>query len=178
MKTIALFGGSFDPPHTAHESIVTEALKINDVDKVVVMPTYLNPFKSSFCAPAELRMKWLKAIFSSYKNVEISSFEVDSNKKVPTIDSVKYLLKRYQNIYLIIGADNLKSLHMWEKYEELKDLVTFVIASRDNITIPNTFLKLTVEDNISSTQLRKNISTLKLSKVCSNEILQFYKEKN
>lgn len=178
METIALFGGSFDPPHTAHEMIVDEALKITGIDKVVIMPTFLNPFKSHFYAPSELRFTWLEKIFKSRKNVEISRFEVDAGRKVATIESVYYLLKRYKKIYLIIGADNLKSLHTWKNYNELKNLVTFVVVSRDDIKIPEGFLYLDVQEDISSTQLREDMDSSKLSKVVSKEILQFYKEKN
>ena len=178
METIALFGGSFDPPHIAHERIVSEALAINDVDKVVVMPTFLNPFKHTSYAPSALRLRWLKQIFASNKKVEVSSFEVNLGKKVPSIESVKHLLKRYKKIYLIIGADNLPSLPTWTDYEELKRLVTFVIATRENITIPKSFLTLKIEEEISSSKLRTNIDELQLSSICSDEIIKFYKENN
>ena len=178
METIALFGGSFDPPHIGHEAVVREALKLKDIDKVVIMPTFLNPFKSSFWAPATLRLKWLKEIFNTFKDVEISSYEVDLKRKVPTVDSVKYLLKRYKKVYLIIGADNLKSLEKWYKYDELKTLVTFVVASRDEIEVPDNYLKLKVEEDISSTKLREYIDINKISNICSDEITKFYKEKN
>jgi len=178
MKTIALFGGSFDPPHIAHEAVVREALKINDVDKVVIMPTFLNPFKTKFYASAQQRIQWLKKIFKTQKNVEISSFEVDLNRTVPTIESVKYLLKRYKKIYLIIGADNLETLSLWQSYEELKTLVTFVVASRNKINIPKGFVTLNVDVDISSTTLRTAIDKEKLSPLCAQEIEKFYKEKN
>jgi len=44
---IAIFGGSFDPPHTGHELIVQKALEILDIDKLLVVTTYLSPFKES-----------------------------------------------------------------------------------------------------------------------------------
>jgi nicotinate-nucleotide adenylyltransferase len=178
MQTIALFGGSFDPPHIGHEAIVNEALKLKEIDKVVMMPTFLNPFKSGFYAPSKLRLNWLKKIYKSYENVDINSYEVDLEKKVSSIDSVKYLLKRYKKIYLIIGADNLKTLSKWDRYDELKTLVTFVIAHRDDIEIPKNFLELKIKEDISSTNLRKSIDRDKLSKICSDEIIKFYKEKN
>jgi len=81
MNTIALYGGSFDPPHLGHEAIVKALRELDFIEKVVVMPTFLNPFKESFTAPAELRLQWLKKIFSSYKDVEVSSYEVDLKKK-------------------------------------------------------------------------------------------------
>jgi len=177
-KIIALFGGSFDPPHIGHESIVKEILKLKMVDKVVIMPTYLNPFKSKFYAPSSLRLKWLQDIFMLYENVEVDSYEINLKRKVPTIESVHHLLKKYQKIYLIIGADNLKSLSQWNHYDELKNLVTFIVATRDDIKIPTNFIKLKVEENISSTSLRRYIDKSKLSHICSDEITKFYKEKN
>jgi len=177
METIALFGGSFDPPHIGHEAIVKEALKLKNVKKVVIMPTFLNPFKSSFYAPSTLRLEWLKKIYNSYENVEINNYEVDLNTKISSIDTVKYLLKSYKKIYLIIGADNLNTLSKWDRYNELKSLVTFVIAHRDKIEIPENFLELEIKEDISSTSLRKKIQRDKLSEICSDEIIKFYKEK-
>ena len=178
MQTIALFGGSFDPPHKGHERVVQEVLKIEGIDKVVVMPTYLNPFKSRSYAPSALRLKWLENIFQAYTNVEVDSFEVDLQRQVPSIESVKYLLKKTKKIFLVIGADNLESLHKWKNYDELQSLVTFIVASRDSIKIPKSFLTLKIDEDISSTQLRTDISSLQLSDICSNEITQFYKAKN
>ena len=177
-KIIALFGGSFDPPHIGHESIVKEILKLKMIEEVVIMPTYLNPFKSKFYAPSSLRLKWLKNIFMPYKSVIIDSYEIDLKRKVPSIESVHYLLNKYQKIYLVVGADNLNSLSKWYKYNELKNLVTFMVASRDDIEIPANFIKLNVEENISSTSLRNYIDKNKLSTICSDEITKFYKENN
>ena len=42
---IAIFGGSFDPPHIGHEHITKQVLKQLDVDKVIVVPNFQNPFK-------------------------------------------------------------------------------------------------------------------------------------
>ena len=178
MDTIALFGGSFDPPHIGHEAIVKALINFKEIDKVIIMPTFLNPFKSKFYAPASLRIKWLKDVFNDYKNVEISSYEVDSAKAVTTITSVKHLLKSYKKIYLVIGADNLDSLHRWKKYDELKELVTFIIAPRDSIKIPSNFLRLKVDEEISSTRLRENIELSKLPKKCAQDIYKYYKENN
>jgi len=178
METIALYGGSFDPPHIGHEEVVKALSDLSFIDKIIVMPTYLNPFKRLFCAPPELRLKWLKKIFSSYKNVEISSFEVDLKKEVPSIETIKYLKKKYPRIYLVIGADNLKSLHKWHNYEELRELVHFIIAKRDAIKVSDDFIKLDIDEKISSSGLRKNMNSSKLPKAVANEIAQYYKEYN
>ncbi len=177
-KIIALFGGSFDPPHIAHEAIVKALLNFKDVDKVVVMPTFLNPFKTLSHASAELRLKWLNEIFSKYENVEVSSYEVDKNQKISTINTVTHFLKIYKKIYLVIGADNLSSFHKWDSYKQLKELVTVVVVSRDNIKIDKEFLKIDLDINISSTSLRSKIDVKNLPKKCAKECEKFYKENN
>jgi len=178
MRTIALFGGSFDPPHLGHETIVKALNKLDFIDKVIVMPTFLNPFKNGSVAPATQRLSWLKEIFSSIKNVEISSFEVQKGTKVPTLTTVKYLLKSYEKIYLVIGADNLKSLDRWHSFEELKSKVTFIVASREEIPIPKNFLCLKIDENISSSKLRDKMNIDQLSKINAEKIVTYYKENN
>ncbi|MDD2448136.1 MAG: nicotinate (nicotinamide) nucleotide adenylyltransferase [Sulfurimonas sp.] len=177
METIALFGGSFDPPHIAHEALVKALLEIKGIDKVVVMPTYLNPFKSHFFAPSELRLKWLREIFSDSNEVEVSDYEVRQNKKVPSIESVKHLLKSYKKIYLVIGADNLSSLSKWTSFDELNSLVTFIVASRDSVDIPESYLRLNIDIDISSTMLREDLDITKLPSKCADEIIKFYQGK-
>lgn len=176
MKTIALFGGSFDPPHLGHKAVVDAILSTLDVDEVVVMPAYLNPFKSKVYAPSELRLKWLLEIFSSYKNVKIDDFELTCKQKVPTLQTVHHLRKKYQKIYLVIGADNVKTLETWFGYEELCTLVTFVVATRDDEQVPSEFLCLHVSEPISSTSLRKEIKKEFLPPCVADEIEKYYKE--
>ena len=176
MNTIALYGGSFDPPHIGHKAVVKALEKLDYIDKIIIMPTFLNPFKSSFSAPAELRFKWLKEIFRDFKKVKIDKYEVEKNRQVPTVESVKYLLKTYKSVYLVIGADNLASLEKWNSYEELKNLVTFIVASRDNIIVDKRFIQLSVDEKISSSELRQNIDISMLPKECAVEIEQYYKK--
>ncbi len=176
MDTIALFGGSFDPPHIGHEAIVKALINFKDIDKVIIMPTFLNPFKSKFYAPASLRVEWLKEIFKEYENVEVSEYEVLKKRAVSSIESVKHLLKSYKKIYLVIGADNLSSLKKWNRYDELKELVTFIVVPRDNIEIPKQFLKVEIDEKVSSTELRECVEISKLPRKCAKEIYNFYKE--
>ena len=178
MDTIALFGGSFDPPHIGHEAVVRALKQFKDIDKIIIMPTFLNPFKSSFHAPAHLRVEWLKEIFCDDENVVISDFEVLQKRQVPTIETVEHLLESYKKIYLILGADNLAKLHLWKSFEKLRGLVTFVVASRENIEIPQEFLTLHVAVDISSTRLREKMEISKLPKKCATQIYNFYKENN
>ncbi len=178
MRTIALFGGSFDPPHLGHEAIVKALNELSFIDHIIVMPTYLNPFKNSSVAPASRRLEWLKEIFFSMKKVEVSSFEVEQKVKVPTLKTVKHLLKSYKKIYLVIGADNLKSLDKWHGFNELKTVVIFIVATREKIDIPKGFISLQIDENISSSELRNKMNINTLSKINAKKIIKYYKENN
>ena len=176
METIALYGGSFDPPHIGHKAIIEALEKLDYINKIIIMPTFLNPFKSKSHAPSELRFKWLKEIFKDFKNVKIDRYEVEQNRQVPTIESVRYLLKTYKSVYLVIGADNLHSLKEWNNYEELKNLVTFIVVTRDKIMVDKKFIQLKVDEEVSSSTLRDNINISMLPEVCAVEIEQYYKK--
>ncbi len=177
----ALFGGTFDPPHIGHQMIVDEVLKSLHVEVVFVVPAYLNPFKSKFYAPADVRLGWLHKLFGDNDRVEIADFEVKQKRAVASIETVKYLLEKYdlEKLYLIIGADNYAKLHMWSGYDELKNLVEFVIASRDGIITPKGLKKIKINANISSSKLRADLDMSFVPNVIRDEISEFYKtEKN
>ena len=95
---IALFGGSFDPPHAGHEAAVKAILSSLKPDLLVIMPSFLNPFKKSFSAPPQLRLRWCRALWSDAPGVEVSDYEILQNVPVPTIQSVKFLLEKYGKI--------------------------------------------------------------------------------
>ena len=178
METIALFGGSFDPPHIGHKAIVEALRKLDFIDKIVVMPTFLNPFKSHSYASSKQRLLWLQDIFSEFDDVYIDDFEVKKSRKVSTIESVRHLLQNYSRVYVVVGADNLASLHKWSNYKELSALVTFIVAPRDGIEVGSEFITLEIDEKISSSELRKKMQISKIPKVCALEIENFYKETN
>jgi nicotinate-nucleotide adenylyltransferase len=158
---IAIFGGSFDPPHIGHEAIVHEALKQLDIDALYVVPTYLNPFKKSFFLDESVRFSLLKKLFEDEKKVIVCDYEVAQKRPVYTIETVKQLQQQTacSSVYLIIGEDNLQKLPLWKSFEELKKLVTFVVATRHNYSHEQTevsFLKLPISIEVSSTQIRQN----------------------
>ena len=92
---IALFGGSFDPPHAGHDAAVGAILSALKPDLLIIMPSFLNPFKKSFSAPPQLRLKWCRALWGDTPHVEVSDYEISQNVPVPTIQSVKFLLEKY-----------------------------------------------------------------------------------
>lgn len=174
---IALYGGSFDPPHRGHVHVALEALKRLDIDKLILVPAYKNPFKSSVCAEGKQRLHWLKHLFDPYPKIEISSFELDLGRSVYTIETVLHYAQIAKKLYVIIGADNLSSLPHWKESQRLQDIATLVVASRDGIAIPDTMLRLNVDEPVSSTHFRTTFTPLNLSHPIEQEIILYYKRK-
>jgi len=175
---IALYGGSFDPPHLGHVHVVMQALDKLDIDKLVIVPAFVNPFKTGTHAPAELRYNWLKQIFEATDKVEVSDFEIRKNRAVKSIETVRHFRSLCDKIYLIIGADNLASLKQWHQFEELDKLVTWVVATRDRIEIDPGYIQLSVEQPVSSTQLRDTVAEEHLPSEVAASIKTYYEEKH
>jgi nicotinate-nucleotide adenylyltransferase len=173
---LALYGGSFDPPHAGHVCVALKALDVLDIDKLIIVPNFRNPFKSSECADGAVRIAWLKKIFEPYSKIEISDFEVSAHRSVPTIETVEHYAPTGEKLYLIIGADNLSSLPKWHAYEKLCQKVIFVVATRDNIAIPEGMITLNVNESISSTHFRDRLTSLGLEHTIENDIITYYKE--
>lgn len=177
---IAIFGGSFDPPHNGHDAIVHLAISNLDIDKLIIVPTFLSRFKTSFLANPIIRLNWCKKLWAKLKKVEVSAFEISQKRAVPSIQTVLYFKKTYnpKKIFLIIGADQLENLEKWYKFSELANLVDFVVASRDNIKIPPNLQKLDINAKISSTKIRDGKNFYQIPTQILDEVKEFYKDKN
>ncbi|QEZ88392.1 nicotinate (nicotinamide) nucleotide adenylyltransferase [Aliarcobacter cibarius] len=157
---IAVFGGSFDPVHIAHKAIVEKALKELDIDKLIIVPTYLNPLKKDFLFEPEIRFALLKKVFEDNPKIEISDFEINQKKLSYTYETIRYIKSLHKpcKIYFIIGEDNLKSLHRWHNIEELKSSLEFIVAKREGYNLAtNEYKTLEVNIDISSTRLREKL---------------------
>ncbi len=164
LETIALFGGSFDPPHFGHKSVVKEALKILDIDRLIVVPTFLNPFKKSSFFTTEERLNLTRELFKDFNKVVVDDYEIKELKATPTAKTLKYFQQRYNVKYLIIGADNLEHIDRWHEFEWLNSQITWVVATRKGYKIKSNKLRdvkiLEVEADISSTQIRNKESSI------------------
>ena len=176
---IAVYGGSFDPFHIGHESIVSAVLSQLEIDKIMIVPTFLNPFKTTSYLDPHIRFDIIQELYKDHRKVKILDFELKQNKPTPTIDTINYILDQYSpsKIYLIIGADNLKSLHLWQNFEQLNQLVTFVVISRKGYEEKNgiiKFINIKLDVNISSTTLRKNLDLKYIPKKIEQKVKQIW----
>jgi len=155
---LAIFGGSFDPPHEGHQAIVKLASKYLDIDKLIVVPAFLNPFKKTSSALASQRLEWCQTLFDNIPKVQVDDYEIQEGKSTTTSQTLKHFNSRNHVKYLIIGADNLSTLEKWHQFEWLNTHITWVIITRENYPIISDSLKswkvLSIHKAMSSTAIR------------------------
>lgn len=173
---LALYGGTFDPPHAGHVAVVQEALEILPIDKLIIIPASRNPFKPCATVEGTIRYEWLREIFSPYDKVEISDFEIAQQRSIYTIETVKHYATLCDELYLIIGADNLEKLSSWHCIDELNTMVHWVVATREGRKIPQNMIRLNIDVPISSTDIRTSSSSLGLEPNIEKKIITYYKE--
>jgi len=178
---VAIFGGSFDPPHKAHQQIVESAVTLLDIDELIVVPAYLNPFKTSSLASASQRLTWCHTLFDAIPNVTVDDYEIEEGKSTRTSQTVKHFNTKYDVKYLIIGSDNLSTLTQWHQFDWLNQTITWVIFTREGYPLDVDRLRswkvLTMAENISSTDIREEKILTHIDKKIEHSVKQILKEK-
>lgn len=131
MEKIAVFGGSFDPPHNGHKLLALNLAQKCNADKIIIMPTALSPFKNSSGASSENRLEMCKILFND-PIFEVSDIEARRGGKSYTVDTLSEIKKLYpqSRLYLFMGEDMFLSLNRWYKYKEILSLCIPVAACR------------------------------------------------
>ena len=165
---IGILGGSFDPAHKGHLAISKEAVKRFKLKKVIWAITKKNPFKKKSSLDLANRIKICKKILKKIKTIEVKFYE-DKIKSNKTISLINYFTKDKKNeIYFIMGADNLINFHKWHKWQIISKKCNIIVYDRYGYKKKSlnskTYKSLNREKlkfinfnkvNISSSQLRK-----------------------
>jgi nicotinate-nucleotide adenylyltransferase len=128
---IGLFGGTFDPPHRAHLAASLLALKRLKLDRIWWLVTPGNPLKDTRrLAPLADRMA-AAATLTHHPRIDITGFEATLDVRY-SYDTISYLVARCPRVRFvwIMGADNLRSFHRWQKWREIAKLVPLAVIDR------------------------------------------------
>jgi nicotinate-nucleotide adenylyltransferase len=128
---IGLFGGTFDPPHRAHLAASLLALKRLGLDRIWWLVTPGNPLKDTRgLAPLAERIAAARTLTRDPR-IAITGFEADLGVRY-SYDTVSYLVKRCPGVRFvwIMGADNLRSFHRWQKWRGIAELVPMAVIDR------------------------------------------------
>lgn len=157
---ILVFGGSFDPPHNYHIKLIKAAIKRIRPDRVIIVPTYLSPFKSGHTADYEHRKEMISIMLIKHHiSFEIDDFEYRKGRRVYTYEIASYMAKRYKNseLYFLMGSDSFKEFKKWKRYRDILKYFHIVVGMRKGYIVKRKYNAIILKgkfDNISSTDLR------------------------
>lgn len=134
---LALFGGTFDPVHTAHLRMAGMLADALSLDTVLFMPTFVPPHKAKGeIAPAEDRLKMCELATAEDPRFRVSDMEIRRGGASFTIDTLRALRKEYPDadLYLFVGADMFTTLSTWYCAEDILQMVTVCTVPRDGVS--------------------------------------------
>ena len=129
-QRIGLLGGSFDPPHAGHVHVTRAALRGFGLDRVWWLVSPGNPLKREGPAPLEKRMQAARAIMD-HPRVTVTDAEARLGTRI-TADTLEALQKLYPGVHFVwlMGADNLATIHRWERWPSIFARVPVGIVAR------------------------------------------------
>ena len=164
---IGVFGGTFDPIHTAHlelAEVVRVALGLDQMLLVVANRPWQKEGERPL-TPAEDRFAMVEAAVAGWPGLVASRIEIDRGGPTYTIDTVRQLLADHPaaEVVLVVGSDVVAGLPTWHDEAALSDLVTLAVVGRPGVApapVPSGWRAVTVPAapfDVSSTGLRQRL---------------------
>lgn len=168
---IAIFGGSFNPVHRGHLTIVKDLLETGGMSRIIIVPAFQNPLKNGPPAiPEAVRWDMLVATFHQFSAVEISAYEMEKREKSYSYKTLRHFKHRFpdSSLFLVLGEDAFASFGQWIKIDTILSLAKILVIPRPGLrpsdtTVPYdhgysthvTWLDIDIPD-ISATQIRQS----------------------
>lgn len=132
---VALFGGSFDPPHVGHQLACLYVLLTYPVDEVWMIPVFRHAFDKRSAPYAHRVAMCERAAAAIGPAVRVSRIEQELAGPSYTLLTVRALKERHpeHDFALVIGADLIKERERWYGWPELSQLVPFLVLSRGGV---------------------------------------------
>lgn len=153
-RRIAVYGGSFDPPHLGHVLTVTWAISAADIDEVWIIPTWKHVFDKAHGASFEERMSMCRLAFAPFRAVEVSDIEQRLGSVSRTLDTLDALEREHPDALfrLLIGADVLPTTDRWYRWDEVVKAAPPLVIGRQGYPVPEG-CPISIP-NINSTDIR------------------------
>jgi nicotinate-nucleotide adenylyltransferase len=145
MAKIGLYFGSFNPIHIGHVAIAGYMTEFAGLDKVWFVVSPHNPLKKKVSLLADHHRLYLVQLAIG-ENDRLKASDIEFRLPVPsyTIDTLTYLREKYpkNEFCLVMGEDNLYTLHKWKNINELiKKYPVYVYPRPDSVKPSSTLLE-------------------------------------
>jgi len=190
MKKVGLYFGTFNPIHIGHLIIANHMVEYSDLDEIWMVVTPHNPFKKKkSLLDNHHRFEMVYKATEDYEKIKPSDIEF----KLPQPNYTVYTLAHISEIYpnnefcLIMGEDNLRSLHKWKNYQTILEHHHIYVYPRasygeDKHEFKNHPKIHTIDApiiEISSTMIRNGIRNQKnIQPLLSKEVWKYVDEMN
>jgi len=134
---LALFGGSFDPPHRAHLAIAAAAVEQCALERVVFIPCLISPLKGRLPgASSAARLKMVRLATAGLEWAEVSDWELRRPRVSYSWETVEHFAVQQPlaSLHWLMGADQWETLERWARPEFLRVHLTFIVFPRDGIS--------------------------------------------
>jgi len=133
VKKIGLFFGSFNPIHIGHLILANYILEHSDMQELWFVVSPQNPFKEKKSLLNDHnRLDMVQLAVKNYQKMRASNVEFSLPTPSYTIDTLTYLQEKHPDysFSLIMGEDNLGSLHKWKNYDLLLQNYQVIVYPR------------------------------------------------
>ena len=133
---IGIYGGSFDPPHRGHLGVIKSFWKFfPESEKLILVPNFISPFKKVKGVEEESLLRMLEILIEENSLTRTIVDEIEIKKKTTsyTIETLEAIQLKYptQDLYFIMGVDNLKKFPLWKDYEKILSIVKLFVFDRE-----------------------------------------------
>ena len=133
IETLAIYGGTFSPPHLGHVHAAEAFYDAVKPDRLLIIPSAVPPHKAPVAgAGVDERLAMCRLAFSHIPETEISEIEIMRSGKSYTVDTLRALSAENRRIVLLVGTDMLLSLDSWYCADEIFKRAEIALIRREN----------------------------------------------
>ena len=170
-RTVALFGGTFDPIHAGHIAVAEAAQRRFHLDAVYFIASSRPPHKTKIALAPFIHRYAMVALASADHPGFVPSLAEAPHDGVAThiyytVDTVRKFHREHPSdaIYFIVGADQFLGIATWKNYETLLDSCDFIVASRPGFRLDALRLVIPPEKLARPTQQAQDENKIALRK--------------
>ncbi|MFN2493019.1 MAG: nicotinate-nucleotide adenylyltransferase [Pyrinomonadaceae bacterium] len=138
-KRIAIYGGTFDPVHSAHLEIARKVSEVFVIDEFLFVPARLAPHKLDREVSSALHRYAMLALATEEEpRLRISTFELEGEKRQYTVDTLLHFSSEQEqlaDLFFVMGGDSWSEITTWRQWERLISLCNLIVVTRPGFEI-------------------------------------------